>query len=103
MNPLDLVQFAALFGTVRVVSARSFRALRRSFPHDDRLHKFGLRGIFWLNGILLRTLHQWAGVRFNFDAMMRSMLVQASLSIFWSVLALCAMLSRPGCDCDPSG
>jgi uncharacterized membrane protein len=27
------------------------------------------------------------------DAMMRSMLVQASLSIFWSVLALCAMVT----------
>ena len=39
------------------------------------------------------TLHHWAGVPFNFDAMMRSMLVQAALSIFWSVLALCTMVA----------
>jgi uncharacterized membrane protein len=47
----------------------------------------------WLNGALLRTLHHWAAVPFDFDAMMQSMLVQASLSIFWSVLALCIMLA----------
>ena len=42
--------------------------------------------------MLLRSLHHWAGVPFNLDAMGRSMLVQASLSIFWSLLALCAMV-----------
>ncbi len=52
-----------------------------------------MRHFFWLNGVLLRTLHHWAGVPFNLDAMMRSMIVQASLSIFWSVLALCTMLT----------
>jgi uncharacterized membrane protein len=51
----------------------------------------GCAGFLWLNGMLLRTLHQWSGVRFGFEPMMQSMLVQASLSIFWSVLALGAM------------
>jgi uncharacterized membrane protein len=46
----------------------------------------------WLNGVLLRTIHHWAGIRYAFDPMMRSMLVQASLSIFWSALALALML-----------
>ena len=46
----------------------------------------------WLNAVLLRTLHHWAGVPFDFDAMMRSTLVQTSLSIFWSLLALATML-----------
>ena len=41
----------------------------------------------------MRTLHHWGGVPFNLDALMGSMIVQASLSIFWSVLALCAMLT----------
>jgi uncharacterized membrane protein len=46
----------------------------------------------WLNAILLRTLHHWAGVDFALEAMMRSVLVQAALSIFWTVLALSLML-----------
>jgi len=46
----------------------------------------------WVNGILLRSLHHWAGVPYRFDAMMRSVLVQASLSIFWAAIALAVML-----------
>ena len=47
---------------------------------------------YWLNGVLLRTLHHWAGVPFNFDVMMHSTLVQASLSLFWATIALALML-----------
>ena len=42
--------------------------------------------------MLLRSLHHWADVPFRLDAMLRSTLVQASFSVFWSVLALGAML-----------
>jgi uncharacterized membrane protein len=95
MNPLDLVQFAALmalfawFGRVR--SALFAPPLFRT--GEIAYVALGSAGFLWLNGVLLRTLHHWAGVPFNIDAMMRSMIVQAAFSIFWSVLALCAMLS----------
>jgi uncharacterized membrane protein len=46
----------------------------------------------WLNAALWRTLHYWAGVPFDFDAMTESTLVQTALSIFWTVLALATML-----------
>jgi uncharacterized membrane protein len=46
----------------------------------------------WLNAALLRTMHQWAGVPFDFDAMTQSTLVQTAVSIFWTVLALATML-----------
>jgi uncharacterized membrane protein len=46
----------------------------------------------WLNALLLRTLHQWFGVVLNFDDLMASTLVQTSLSLFWTVLALITML-----------
>ena len=42
--------------------------------------------------MLLRSLHHWAGVPYEMDAWMRSFLVQASLSIFWSLLALGLMV-----------
>ena len=53
----------------------------------------GATAFVWLNGILLRTLHHWAGVGFDFDSMWDSLLVQASVSLFWTVLAFALMLS----------
>jgi uncharacterized membrane protein len=94
-NPLDLAQAGAL-----LVQFAWFRRIRRAdfAPQDFRSPELaytalGISAFVWLNGVLLRTLHHWAGVPFLFDAMARSMLVQAALSIFWSVLALCAMLT----------
>ncbi|MGH9861463.1 MAG: DUF2339 domain-containing protein, partial [Candidatus Acidiferrales bacterium] len=94
VNPLDLVQFAALM--VLFAWWRRVRSEPLAVPQfqsgEIAYIGLGCAGFLWLNGMLLRTLHQWSGVRFGFEPMMRSMLVQASLSIFWSVLALCAML-----------
>ncbi len=45
----------------------------------------------WLNAVLLRTIHHWAGVPFELEALFRSTLVQTSLTIFWGVLALATM------------
>ena len=45
-----------------------------------------------LNGVLLRTLHHYADVPFRLHSMWRSDLVQASFSLFWSLLALAAMV-----------
>jgi uncharacterized membrane protein len=47
----------------------------------------------WLNGILLRSIHHWADVPYRFEPMMASVLVQAALSIFWTVLALALMVT----------
>ena len=47
----------------------------------------------WLNGVLLRTIHHWADVPYRLDALFRSVLVQAALSIFWTVLALVLMFT----------
>ena len=46
----------------------------------------------WLNGILLRSIHHWSTIPYAFEPMMRSVVVQAALSIFWSVLALFLMV-----------
>ena len=95
LNPLDLVQIAALmalFAWFRRVRSAPFAP--ELFQSGELAYvSLGSGGFFWLNGVLLRTLHHWAGVPFNLDAMMRSMIVQAAFSIFWSLLALCAMLS----------
>lgn len=46
----------------------------------------------WLNAILLRSIHHWADVPYNGDAMMESVLVQSALSVFWTFLALAVMV-----------
>lgn len=45
----------------------------------------------WLNAILLRTIHHWAGIAYDLEVLLRSVLVQAALSLFWTVLALVLM------------
>lgn len=46
----------------------------------------------WLNAILLRSIHHYAGVPYILGPMLASKLVQASLSVFWTGLALAVML-----------
>ena len=49
-------------------------------------------GFVWLNLVLLRAVHHLAGVAYQLGAFGASTTTQASLSIFWSVLALSTML-----------
>jgi uncharacterized membrane protein len=49
-------------------------------------------GIALLNAMLPRTLHHWIGVPYQLDEMSHSMLVQASVSVFWTVCALAMMI-----------
>ena len=52
----------------------------------------GLTLFVWLNAILLRTIHHWFAIPYYPDPLWESRLVQASLSIFWTVLAFVLML-----------
>jgi uncharacterized membrane protein len=87
-NPIDLATVGALMAIL--VWAARWHGESDAAP----LIRIGLAAtsFYGLNSALLRTLHHWAGVPFDFDAMMRSTLVQASLSLFWSSLALALML-----------
>ncbi|MGZ9219886.1 MAG: DUF2339 domain-containing protein, partial [Candidatus Binatia bacterium] len=94
-NPLDLAQGAALLTLVAWLRRMRTATFAPAIFHtaDLAYGALGAIGFIWLNGALLRTLHHWGDVPFNLDAMTRSMLVQASLSIFWSLLALCTMVT----------
>ena len=87
-NPTDLAAGATLL----VLFAWSER-----WPGEAPLRRSGrivlaASVFYWLNGVLLRALHHWAEIPFDLDLMLRSTLVQASLSLFWSALALAMML-----------
>ena len=94
LNPLDIAQllaFACLAMWWRGLQGYGIGYADETPASWPRVLLGGATFIF-LNGVLLRTLHHWAGIPFQPDVMLRSDLVQASLSIFWAVLALVAML-----------
>lgn len=94
LNPLDLAQIGAFLGVVAwIVALRTAGFGRRFAANTPLLAVLGGGAVFlWLNAALLRTLHHWAGVPLRFAALMDSMLVQACLSIFWTLIALCMMV-----------
>ena len=94
LNPLDIVQllaFACLAMWWRALHGHDIDyigGISASWPRSV----LGGAAFVFLNGVLLRTLHHWTGIPYDLGVMLRSDLVQASLSIFWTVLALVAML-----------
>ncbi len=99
LNPLDLAQ-----GLVLLLLLRHWLTLRAQSLLGRRVDPWLPPAVLatltfvWLNGVLLRSLHQWIGVPLRIDALAASTIVETSVSIFWSVLALAAMLlaSRKG-------
>ena len=95
ISPLDLAQAGALLSVAMWYLGLKRIALSNA-PLPGTAVALSILGavvFVALNGVLLRTLHHYADVPFRFDAMMRSMLVQAAFSLFWSLLALAAMVT----------
>jgi uncharacterized membrane protein len=94
LNAIDLGH-----GLVAICLAGAVLAWRRSDLHPPEPLR-GAKGwtvvaaltFIWLNGMLLRSVHHWADVPYTLRAMMRSFVAQASISIFWSVIALTLMV-----------
>lgn len=93
LNPLELTQ--AFIVLVLLLWWRRLDNLAPAMFHGvSPWHVAAVMGLsifIMLNGALARAVHHLGGVRFNADAMFASMTYQASLSIFWSVLALALM------------
>ncbi len=94
VNPLDIAQM--LIFTTFIVWWRSIResGINNASAISANLmwRLLGILAFIWLNCVLLRSLHHWSGMPYDLGAIVRSDLAQAALSIFWSVLALAAML-----------
>jgi uncharacterized membrane protein len=92
-NPLD-ISIALTFLTLihwylRLRADTLGRALR-----DNAIVFYvtmGAATFTWINAIALRTVHHWALVPFQFDVMWHSVVVQATLSLLWSFIALVSM------------
>jgi uncharacterized membrane protein len=94
LNVLDLAQALVLGVTVRYYQQlKSGRyPILAEIGAAGFLAMLASLAFIWLNAALVRTLHHWAGVPLDLEDVLRSTLVQTSLSIFWTVLALATML-----------
>jgi uncharacterized membrane protein len=94
LNALDLSQALVLSVLMRYWQYMKARVSPSGVAADGPTVTAVLASLafIWLNASVVRTLHRWAGVPFNFDDVISSTLVQTSLSIFWTVLALATML-----------
>jgi uncharacterized membrane protein len=94
INPLDLAQ-----GFVLVALAMWALRLRGEGvdlrDYVSRELRLGIPAVLvfvWVNAIALRTIHHWYGIPYALDPMWRSPLVQATLSLLWTVGALATMV-----------
>ena len=94
LNPLDLAQAFVLLVLIRywLHLQKERYPLLQQLTWKQAAATLAALAFVWLNAVLLRTLHHWAGVPFELDRMLTSTLVQTSLSIFWTVLALATMV-----------
>ena len=93
-NPLDLAQALVFVAVALWLSrAKAFEGNRLGVVGPEALGAAaaGLL-LFWVTFATLRTLHHWADVPWSVAGMWSSRIVQAALSLVWSVFALAAMV-----------
>ena len=92
LNAIDLGHLLALTAAATWMQALKAESLEPPIARIHLLAAGGGAAFVWLNGVLLRTIHHWADVPYRLDALLRSVLTQTALSIFWTMLALTLML-----------
>ncbi|MHC8316650.1 DUF2339 domain-containing protein [Pseudomonas sp. LB3P31] len=93
INPLELGLLFALFG-VFIWSRYAVAQLAIRQRYFDRAAQLvlGVSLFAFFTVLVMRTAHHWAGVPYELDALVQSMLVQAGLSIVWTLMALSLMI-----------
>jgi uncharacterized membrane protein len=95
LNPLDIAIAAVFLVLARWLAVLPEHGLAQwwAASRTPALIGFGAVAFLWVNAILVRTLHHWAGVAFAAGPMFASPLAQAAFSILWTLLALGAMVA----------
>jgi uncharacterized membrane protein len=94
LNPLDLAEFFVLLVLLRFwLYLRSARLPDYALlPQGPVFIGLAILAFIWLNAALLRSLHHLAAVPFEVGPLLSSTLVETSISIFWTLVALTTML-----------
>ncbi|MGQ9425608.1 DUF2339 domain-containing protein [Gilvimarinus sp. F26214L] len=86
LNPLDLAQLAVVL--VLAFSIRNGLAGLGTAGPELRIGLPALAAFLWVNVVLLRAVHHYAGVSYSPGALWDSPLAQMGLSILWTFCAL---------------
>jgi uncharacterized membrane protein len=93
LNPTD-----AALGLLALALLQWWQRLRQAqpaaIPRDLRMLAAtagAALAFVWLNGLLVRSVHQWTGVAFEAEALWQSGALQVALSISWTLVALAGM------------
>ena len=93
LNPLELGLLFALFGVyVWSRSAVSQLSIRQDYAEYATQLIAGVSLFAFCTALVTRAAHHWAGIPFELDTLLASMLVQAGLSIVWTLMALGLMI-----------
>jgi uncharacterized membrane protein len=93
INPLELGLLFALFGVyVWSRSAVTQLAIRKEYADNATQVIAGVSLFVFFTALVMRAAHHWGGVPFALDLLLESMLVQAGLSIVWTLMALSLMI-----------
>jgi uncharacterized membrane protein len=91
LNPLDIAQFLVL-----ITLWYGWQGLRAGaellVPLNRGVMVIAGLGFVWINAVLMRSLHHWTGVSYEFEALFASSLAQAVLSVFWTLTGLSVMV-----------
>lgn len=89
INPLDIALTGALL--LFVIWHRHITTHFHSFIQATPIVA-GIMTFTLLNGMLLRTLHHWAGTPFNWESIFTYPLVQMAFTFMWAITAFILML-----------
>ena len=90
LNPIDLTilfMFLLIFQWNQTYPNRAL-AVGWVLPIPIKVTVIGVFGCIWLSALVIRTVHFWGQVPYNAPALATSALVQASLSVLWSLYAM---------------
>ncbi|AXI59295.1 DUF2339 domain-containing protein [Pseudomonas kribbensis] len=93
INPLELGLLIALFSVyVWSRNAVTELSIRKDYAVYASQLIAGVSLFAFCTALVTRAAHHWAGIPFELDLLLESMLVQAGLSIVWTLMALGLMI-----------
>jgi uncharacterized membrane protein len=94
LNPLDLTHLL-----IFMTYAHWIASLKRSGHYSliepairPILIILSLVCFYWINAVLLRTMHHWFNIPFEFNAMFTDIRVQMTLSVYWTLIGAIIMI-----------
>ncbi|HWJ06706.1 MAG TPA: DUF2339 domain-containing protein [Steroidobacteraceae bacterium] len=91
LNPVDATNVLGLIALWRWQREAWRAEVDLPYGRREAVLAWGALAFVVVNGILLRTLHHWAGTPYG-AGMFRSTLLQAVLTVFWTLLAIGLMV-----------